>query len=187
MTIETTTRTRAAAPAPPLRVTLSDAITHGVSLAVAGFSVPEAATEVASMNLEREAVDTFIFDGIASRIHAALGTRNGKAKAAPRSGGGRSRSGKTSVVARPHAARAWYLTLLAGTNYATADGSRRSLLDFSLADVNALLIATSAKRDGYAKLEAALLIARDALTVSGAKSVAKLPATEVERVALALR
>lgn len=180
-------------------LSLTEAVDRGVGLAVAGYSIPDAASHVVQMGLSQDAIDALVIDGLAVRIKQGVGAINGAAKSdaaaatatssparsTSRSGGGPARSGRKQPKAKPSAARFWYIDALADTSYADSSGNRKPLLAFSLADVTALLKSTSATRAGFERLEVTLELAKKALKDTGAKTVEKLPAADIERIALA--
>lgn len=181
-----------------------DAVDHALALARAGDSVADAVSAtLATLDLSDAARDELVRAGMEARVFVALGASNHAAKVGVNQQGAspltpmgsasglatpppQHRSGKTAAR-RPHAVAQWWRSILAGTNYAGADGVRKSLLDFTLADATRLLADSTAKRAGYDKLVAAMTAARDALSATGAKSVRALPDAEQQKIASALR
>lgn len=162
-------------------VTAEDAVADGMALALRGVPFRDAAAEIWARGLTPDAVQAFAVRGIAAVLNDRMAyARESWAEDEDRTASDVRHApqptarGRLSVVGR-HYARDHWERVLTAKNWEGADGRRKALLDFTLADAAFRLGDLRARITGYERVAAAMALAVDLLTTHKADTVAALP------------
>lgn len=173
----------ALAKAPVAELTLAEAIEEGWRLASAGAPVAEVARELVARGLDRDAAIATSEKGLAAFIH---NYRFGEMSRALTDDNGESDKhfGQRPLSpnhGRNFAAELWRERLNA--NYEGADGRRKALFGFTVADCTYLRDVLLARAHGLSKKGEALATAAQLLATAGKETIADLSVRDQKRIA----
>lgn len=147
---------------------LDDVIAEGVRRCDSGESVAQVASSLAQRSLQPDTAQHLLGLGIERVLHHALeAQRNQLGRPDEVSNESDWQSVRPPAALHPHAAKMLRM-------YATADGVRRALDSFTLADWRALRTQAAGQAEGWGKLAAAADIAITALERTGKATTADL-------------
>ena len=156
-----------------LRQSFAEIIDEGVRRAIAGEPVRELQAELWARGLDTEAIDIVGPIGLGVLIHSRLAIQRHPGMEAVDDG--------IETVEAPgrlhplyHPARDYWRSVLQA-NYEGADGVRRALVAFSLADVDHLRVIASARAAGYTALRTAMELAAEMLARYHKSRIGELP------------
>lgn len=167
----------------PRELTLDDAIAEGWRLAQEGMEVITAARVIVASGIDRDAAIACSEKGLAAYIHDYRQLDMARSLA-EESGGSEYGSGQRRPLSPNHgrnfAAELWQRRLSA--NYEAADGTRKALLGFNLADSAYLLDLANSRAAGWTKLAEAMAVAVQLLSKKDGATIADLPAKDQKRI-----
>jgi hypothetical protein len=170
----------------PRPLSLDEAVDAVFRAALDGGSVADAAREFAHQIDDRDIYEV-VADGLAARAHRLLARQRNQSAEDGADDHGESEPDSGSAPqsppkARAHAARQFWA--LQG-NYEGADGTRKSLLKFTLEDATSLRSIAGGRAEGWIRVRDAMDRAISALQQHSAKTIGSLP--EVEKRAINAR
>jgi hypothetical protein len=173
-------------------LSVDEAVEEAFRLAIEGTPTPEAAAEIYNRGIRPDEVSTLVIRGLIASVHARLALHRGSwaedGRTAESDGAGGPQStarGRLSALS-PHYARDHWARVLGVKNYEGADGQRKSLLEFTAADITALMGIANARATGYAKLAEAMTLASQLLATHKADTIAGLPVKAKQMIAEAV-
>lgn len=171
---------------PVLNMTVDQAVTGICDEAMRGEAVALVATEYAS-HVVGDGITDLIAKGLAMLAHQRLAMmRRPSEEDAELASESDLAVGVSPRKANPSRTATLWRSLLAA-NYEAADGTRKALIAFSLADSTHLRNIAASRADGYARLRDAMEIAVAALAKSKVDVIGDLPAKVQQQIAEELR